>query len=193
MVKIEKNDNGKLLAYSPYNPDLPSAAKKLGGRWNATEKAWTFDVRDEARVRELYRSIYGTDGTQAAGDLVTLKVRCVEEWDEWRGGLFVCGRQVARATGRDSGAKLAEGVVILQGAVRSGGSVKNWRTIADDGTVFEIRDVPRPAAEQDTPSEVVVEVVEQDSSFDALREEREQLMQRVAEIDAMLTGENKNR
>ena len=186
-INIETK-NGKLTAYSPYNPDLPGPAKKLGGKWSPADKAWTFDPRDEARVRELYRSIYGTDGTVATGDLVTVKATVKEDWLEHTGGLFLYGRQVARATGRDSGARLADGVIVVQGkGFGSCGSMKNWKTIGSAGTVFELRDVPRAAVQNNgCPSEVEAVVVERGIDRAALKAEKDALMARIAEIDSLL-------
>ncbi len=52
---------------APYDPSLPGKAKALGGYFDGVTKAWTFDVRDEMRVRDLARDIYGTDGTVTVG------------------------------------------------------------------------------------------------------------------------------
>ena len=92
-ISIETKDK-TVVAISPFNPDLPGPAKKLGGKWSPSIKAWLFDSRDEARVRELYRSIYGTDGTVATGDLVTVRATIKEDWLEHTGGLFLYGRRL---------------------------------------------------------------------------------------------------
>jgi len=186
-VKIEVND--KIKAYSPYHPDLPAPAKRLGGRWDASARCWTYDVRDEERVRELYTKIYGTYGEAATGDLVNIRVIFHKEFYERRSGIYVAGRCLGRATGRDSGAKLAEGVILLEGRITSGGSVKNWGTEATEGTVVEVRDVPRAKAQEeiDNPSDYfAVEIIEDETNEEALLAEREKLMARIAEIDAIL-------
>ena len=67
--KITEN---KISVASPYHPDLPRAARRMGGSWNGS--TWQFDPRDEQRVRKLYIEIYGTDGEAATEDLVTLEV-----------------------------------------------------------------------------------------------------------------------
>lgn len=179
----------KLLVDSPYHPDFPSAAKKLGGKWNSASKAWSFDARDEARVRELCIATYGTDGSPATGALVTVRIKSLngEQWD--KGGIYFCGRCLCYATGRDSGARLGEGVVSLAGKYGSGGSVKNWVTRIESGAVFEVRDLPRAALEQVTDNWEVVEVPEQPSEpsqYEALVKEKSALLQRLAQIDVEL-------
>lgn len=66
--------------------------------------------------------------------------------DGWQGPVEVAGRTIARAWGRDSGAKLGDGVVKLQGRVGSGGSMKNWETVVDADVV--LHDCPRKVAEK---------------------------------------------
>lgn len=180
-LKIVENE---IHAFSDYHPHLPSRAKNLGGRWNGS--CWRFDVRDIDAVKNLYTSIYGTDGTAPTGDLVT--GRCTIENDDWtayQSGLFLFGRQVAYATGRDSGARLSAGVVILKGGFTSGGSAKNWRTVGSEGTIFEMRDLPRGAV-SDAVDCISCEVVEQTIGIEKLRAEKQALLDRIAEIDKLI-------
>jgi len=144
MVKIERK-NEVLLVASPYNPELPSRAKKLGGKWDPAKKAWAFDVREEAEVRKLYKDIYGTDGDDSV-KLVTLRVTYIQQDSTRDCSFWMAGREVAHASGRDSGARLGKGISLRAGAFRSGGSMKNPACIVEAGTVVLIRDVPEPAA-----------------------------------------------
>lgn len=193
MVKIEKTEK-QMIVSSPYHPDLPAKAKKLGGKWSATAKAWTFDIRDEDRVKDLYRNIYGTDGDTPTGDLVTLRVNFFEGASDLHGGIFIGGRCIGRATGRDSGASLANGIIIIEGRIYSGGSVKNWRTIAAEGTIVEIRDIPREKAleviasgQTDSFDTIKAEILEPTTiNREALEAEREKLLARITEIEAIL-------
>lgn len=182
----------QVRVHSPYNPAFPDEAKKLGGKWQADSKAWVFDARDESRVRELCREVYGTDGSDD-GDQVTLKITIHDEIGARHQALYFAGRQVARAWGRDSGARLGEGVVVLEGGFGSGGSVKNWRTKARAGTVFELRDVPRPAAEKEIENyaqdnNVDIKIIDETIDRDALLSERERLMTRIQEIDNLINA-----
>jgi hypothetical protein len=177
----------KITTQTPYNPDFPARAKKLGGKWQASTKSWMFDARDEGRVRELVSDIYGTDGDNT-GELVDVRVTIKEDWSEWRQGLFLYGKNVARAYGRDSGATIGDGVSIESGqGFTSSGSMKNWRTKALEGTVFILRDVPRKAFEQNgIPEELEVEIINQTIDRDALESEKAKLLARLAEIDELL-------
>ena len=186
-MKITRTEE-TICVNSEYNPNLPHEAKQIGGRWNPLEKCWSFDVRDEARVESLYRSIYGewdNDNTVTA-DAVTVLVK-TEDISKLHGGIFFAGRQVARATGRDSGAMLSTGVVVLEGRFTSCGSMKNWRTGADSNTVFEIKDVPIAMAkkEMDNPDWKSVEILG-DVNTAALIKEKKELLKRIAEIDELI-------
>jgi hypothetical protein len=127
---------------SPYNSRFVSLAKDLGGKFSSG--LWSFDIRDEGRVLDLCRDVYGDDGTIA--DTCTIRVN-LGRYAKTQGPIEVRGYPVARAFGRDSGAKLADGVVLLSGDFGSGGSVKNWHTASYSATVL-IRDFPRHAAEE---------------------------------------------
>lgn len=185
-----------LQVASPYNPDFPKAARALGGKWHADSKTWQFDTRDETRVRDLCMDIYGTDGRPvAAGDLVTLRITLEDGWylDQRTGPLFFAGREIGRAFGRDSGARQGDGIVFLKGSVTSGGSAKNWETRTTKGAIFEIRDLPRAAAEKaktEVEQGVILEIIEPDTTATdhraALEAERAALMARIAEIDTAL-------
>jgi len=160
-IDIEAHE-GYLVVTSPYHPQFPSGARRLGGRWDAATRTWRFDPRDEHRVRDLCSRIYGTDGSPAAAELVTLRVR-LDRGSVLRaacGSIFLAGRCVARAYGRDSGARLGPGVVVIDGSSpRSGGSMKNWVTIWAGPATFEVRDVPRQIAETCVAERDGVEIV----------------------------------
>ena len=193
MVKVEKvqmTDGEKIKLVSPYHPDLPGQAKAMGGKFNGEKKCWYFDARDEARVRQLAIELFGTDGENNA-ETVTLRITFPQGYREHTDGVYVAGRCVARAWGRKTGAKLGEGVVLLKGNIDSGGSMRNWYTYIHPGSVFEIRDVPKAAAEkavQASSEAMQVEIVDSQVDIEALKAERERLLARIAEIDAILAA-----
>lgn len=132
----------------PYHPAFPKRARNLGGVWR--DPAWFFDPRDEQRVRALCLEIFGDDGASPV-ELVTARVSFAESWaGEEHQGLYMFGRKIAQAFSRDSGAKIGKQVVVTAGeGFNSGGSRAHWRTTVIAGTVFEVRDVPRRAVEQE--------------------------------------------
>lgn len=67
-------DGDHLVVTSPYDPAFAHRAKtQLNGKWG--DGVWTFDARDESRVRDLLVDRFGTDGSDA--DQPTVDVRIV--------------------------------------------------------------------------------------------------------------------
>ncbi|MFJ5952572.1 hypothetical protein [Streptomyces noursei] len=191
-VRVEQLEGGRSIAvHTPYNTAFVSHARDLDGRWNKpVHGAWTFDIRDEERVRGMLRKIFGTDGrSETAGDVVTVRVRLADHM-VGRSRAEFAGREIAVRPGRDLPVRFATGVVLIEGRLpRGGGSVRYPEIEAGDDVVVEIRDLPRGALE--TESEDSYEIVPDERPVEpaTLREERARLLARVADIDALLEGQ----
>lgn len=146
-IQIEKQ--GSIIrTRTPYNAEFVEHAKRLGGDWDPGAKTWTFDARDEARVRDLLQDIFGTDGSDA--EVVDVQIKASEYHDDDR--IEFLGREVARRRSRDSKPVLADGVIVVEGKFKSrGGSRKNPRILDSevDGMILEVRDVPRSAVQSE--------------------------------------------
>lgn len=191
-VKIKNLSNGKIAFYSPFHPDLARAARDLGGKPARDQYGkfhyWEFDPRDLDRVRDLGRRFFGTDGTEDASDLVTVRVHVNNLEGTEAEGRFA-GRLIAERPARDASVRLAPGVVLVAGRFpSSGGSMKYPDLNADDDTVIEIRDLPRAALA--IAREGSYEIVEETIDVTALAVERERLTARLTEIDALLARAN---
>jgi hypothetical protein len=177
---------------SPFNRDFVTQAKNLGGRWAPGSKEWKFDLRDIARVQELCRHVYGTDGTASClSDMVTLRVTVGSQDSYFQGeeqSMSLGGRVLAERRDRDWRVCLGEGVTIESGAFPgSGGSRKNPRIAAGDVVVLLVRDVPRNRADKWAADMAGIEVVESvDERKIALLAEAERLRERLAEIEREL-------
>lgn len=180
--------DGKAAVYTPYNADFVSRIKLMGGRWNPAEKCWTvaeFKVDD---VRAAMRSIYGRDD-QPVTETVDVILTFAEEYYELRAPVTILGRTIATAWGRDSGSRMGDDVMFLDGAPKSGGSVKNWHTVIPAGSVVKLPNLPKTAtAECDLPDGVSMEIIGQGIDREALQAEKEKLLARLAEINAILAG-----
>jgi hypothetical protein len=179
-------DETTVTLHAPYEPTMPSKARAIGGRWDANAKTWVFDLRDEERVRELAREVYGTDGT--ASRTVTVRLSDPEGYAPYSGELYLFGRMIARRRGRDEPVRLGDGVIIVSGGFAdSGGSVKNPRLEAQEGTVLEVRDVPADHADiaraRDHGDLTIVDTA---VDRDALVAEQQQLRARLSEIEKLL-------
>lgn len=184
-ISVQTRDS-RLHVTSPYHPAFPAAARRLGGRFDGATKAWTFDPRDEDRVRELLTDTYGTDGT-AQGETVTVRADLGQRYGRYREATYYLGgRQIAHRPGRDERVRLGDGVVVVTGGFpSSGGSRAHPDLNPQEGTVLEVRDLPKAAADDELERDGVT-LVEVRVDREALEAERERLRARLAEIDQLL-------
>lgn len=196
MTTIIKTTETTITVQGDYNQEFIDQARRLGGKWDAPK--WVFDIREETAVRAASLECYGTDGNIV--DLVDVQVTIPEDVSHnYSNGkqrpLELFGRTIARAFGRDSGAKTGDGIVVKAGGFRSGGSMKNWRTINEDNTVIIMRDVSRALVakhDEHYPENECfdVEILERTTPVSQLQDEKEKLLTRLAEIDATLNESN---
>jgi len=128
--ETKKADKIVTLQSHVYNEWLVSACRKLGGKWDAEASTWVFSPLVEQEVDELDR-LYNDD-------MVTVDIEATEEISGSRSSVMFMGYTIARAFGRDSGAKLGDQVMMLDGSITSGGSTKNWASIVTKGSRFRL-------------------------------------------------------
>lgn len=183
----------QLIVSSPYNADLPEQARNAGGKWVRALSAWVFDIAAEPQVATVYRNVYGQ--WDDVIEEVSIACTCTNGASKICDSLKLAGRSIAYASGRDSGARTSDGVIVVSGGFTSGGSVKNWRTVARENTTFRVLHVPRPIAERlvSDPEwcdkiEIEQPIATEPINRELLISEREKLTARIAEIDALLNN-----
>lgn len=182
-MKIEIRDT-KAYVYTPYNPQFVREIKAIGGaKWNGVERCWMIPKASVDTARKVMMEVYGETDLPDEGEKVTVRVAFDEDVEVERGPVVIYGRVIASAYGRDSGAKVGEGVTFIKGMPRSGGSRNYWETIIPEGCVVEIRNIPVAAITDDYKYEVVKEKA---IDKEALEAEKEKLLKRLAEIEALL-------
>jgi hypothetical protein len=176
--------------YYPFNPGANEQIKQgLNGRLSnvvvgGLGKGWEIDIRDVERAQAIFRDCFGNDGSPGDyDDLVTVRVDLsVHQVQDYA---WFAGRPIARRAGRDEPVKLSSNVVLVEGKLSSsGGSMKYPTLNIASGTIVEIRDLPRKALEAEHPDNY--EIVGEEDPKVALAAEKERLLARVAEIDALL-------
>ena len=179
----------KAEIYTPYNKDFVARIKVMGGRWDGTKKCWAVNSEIIDDVRKVMREIYGRDDT-SNGETVSVELTFGETVYGHKESITIFGKTLASAFGRDSGARIGDDVLFLSGAPRSGGSVKNWDTIIDAGSVVKLINVPKVIVNADAlPDGVEMEIINVAPDRAALLAEKKHLLARLAEIEKIL--ENK--
>ncbi|MBP1637257.1 MAG: hypothetical protein H6Q18_46 [Bacteroidetes bacterium] len=132
----------KVKVVSPYNEGFVNKCRNLRGTFKGG--AWWFDDSIIDYVREAMVKYFGTTG-ETPFETCSLVISDFSDSGDC-GPVTLFGRTIARAWGRDSGAKLGDDIIFVSGNYSSGGSVKNWRTYVSDAT-FEIQNFPIPSLE----------------------------------------------
>lgn len=191
-IKVEIK-NGKAYITSPYNVDFIRRIKLSGGKWSTVSNRWYVPEPALPAVRAMMMEVYGETDEGPASEYATLVIKYLERVSRTCEPVMLAGRVIASAWSRDGGAKVGDNVAFIAGGPTSGGSAKNWTTEVKEGSVVEIYYMPLNKAEElvkSHPSYIEVSikgapVVDKD----ALKAEREQLVKRIAEIDALLADE----
>jgi hypothetical protein len=152
-IRVTVSGN-KVTLDTPYNPALPAKARAIGGRWDSVNRVWTFDARDEERVRALAREVYGTDGSATKTVTVRHKITTGQYVDS---EMWMFGRLIVSRKYRDGAVQYGDGVVVVEGQFASrGGSMKNPAVgRPESDVVLEIRDVPASLVVEDDNTWIV--------------------------------------
>lgn len=185
MMKIEIN-NGKAKVYTPYNADFVKKIKKIGSaRWDSAERCWAIPENAVNSCREIMQSVYGETDISSINK-VDIRITFIEEYSEYCKAVTMFGKTIARAYGRDSGATVGDDAAFVKGEPNSGGSCKNWKTIIPEGCVVDVHGVPENMLSDYDSKYVRVEIKESVVNKTELIEERDRLMKRIEEINALL-------
>ena len=114
-----QSDRDELATHrrQPLLPRVPRSRQESDGRWDSDRRVWTFPPRYRANVIEILDELFGY--RESATDTVVVRLTVGDtavhaECDSVR----AAGRVVARASGRDSAAKLGAGVAPDEGERR---------------------------------------------------------------------------
>jgi len=182
-IQITEHDT-KIRLRAPFSPDANDDYKRLGGKWDSDRRAWTFDVRDTDALRKILTEHFGCDD-RGAGQTVTVRVNLTEGYHGNDNEVRLFGRLLAHRRNRDADVVLGSGVILNEGYFSgSGGSMKYPDIGKVDGIILEVRDVPATHTDLQGAG---IEIISEDApNMDALAAEREALLARLAEIDALL-------
>ena len=175
---------------TPYNKDFVSQIKSIGGaRWDSSRREWKIPAACVDQARSIMRRVFGECDLPDESRRVTVKLTFSETvYSDVRSSICIFGKQVARAFGRDSGATVGEDVAFVEGKPTSGGSMKNWLTCINTGSVVVLRNVPESILGEELPDGVAYEIMPAEAApnRETLLAEKDRLLARIAEIDKLL-------
>lgn len=112
-----------------YNANLVERCRELGGKFD--NGIWVFSALVEDKIEALdyyYNS-----------DEVSIEITAKGDVRGYQAPIYFCGYLLAKASGRDSGAKLGSDFAQISGTIESSGSMKNWTTVVRKGSVFRTK------------------------------------------------------
>lgn len=184
-ITLEIAGNSVYLV-APFNAAANADYKQLGGRWDGSRRAWSFDIRDQDKVREILQRRFGY--TDQVTDTVDVRVRLSGHYGGRDDKPTYFGRVLARRRQRDAPVILGTDVVLAAGSFTGRGGSEKYPAVGDvDGVVLEVRNVPAGHADLSRDD---VEVIPADGVIDrdALRAEMVALEARLAEIRTLLAS-----
>ena len=187
MMKI-KVKNKIANVYTPYNPEFVKKIKGIGGaKWNGSEKCWAVPEIAIEAVRKIMVDVYGYSDVKE-NETLSLKLIFNEEVSSFCSDVVLFGKIISHASGRDSGARVGDDVAFISGGARSGGSVKNWYSRVENGSVVVLSNVNKNIYENfQLEFDVAVEILENNNNNkQELLEEKERLKKRIKEINKLL-------
>lgn len=176
--------------YVPYNKEFISEIKNIGSaKWNPNEKCWTVPEEYIDNVREMMVHIYGYSDI-SKNETVKVTVKFLEGVAETKDSVKIFGKDVSKATSRDSGARVGENVVLVSGKIESGGSRVYWESQVEEGTIFSLSKVNKNVFDKEKnnpPYKIeILDVEDEVERKSELIAEKEKLLSRISEIDKIL-------
>lgn len=193
MVKVVVNDDRTEL-YTPYSKDFVAEIKSIGGaKWNPNKSCWTIPTEALDTAKKIMLRVFGEDGETKQPTLTIRLTLEEDQYSEKSSAYTLLGKTIAKATsGRDSRVWLGEDVIFEEGKPTSTGSRNSWWTKVPSGSIIKLNNVSLTLWEEfknDKHEGIKAEVVEDKIDREALKNEKEKLLKRLAEIKLLL-GEN---
>lgn len=182
-----KMENGKMKVQSDYNRKFIAKARELQGKWEPP--FWVFPEENEELVRDALMEAYGEDGR--VHEMVVVDIH-LDEYRSKGDDLMIGSVVLAKRFSRDSRVVLHKNAVVIAGGFCSSGGSRNSPSVTyEEGTILRVKDVPVSLYEQiqDMPGVVKVDLdANHKEKKAALEREKETLLNRLAEIEKLLTS-----
>lgn len=147
-ITLDEKDGKLIIQIPPGAEKAREELKALGAKWNPAATSWELSTAARSKVADvLWRHFGGYNTCMRDGYAVTVKA--IEDVSAGRRSISFFGREIIMGHGRDSGARPGGDVVILEGKVSTGGSVRYWETRASKGTVVRVENLDLEAIKND--------------------------------------------
>lgn len=123
-------DDNPSITHPRFNAWLVDEAKDLSGKWFSERKRWIFPKMAAPEVAKLNQR-FNTNP-------IIIEIVAKRRLEVTTDPVTCLGYTIARAFGRDGGAKLGDQVMLLKGGQTSGGSRANWKTIVYEGSRYRL-------------------------------------------------------
>ena len=131
----EQKNCGITTLHAPfYNILLVERCRELGGRWDSSSYSWVFSTIVEDEVEQL-DEIWNSEP-------ITVNLKFESDAFGYQDAVYFKGFMLAKATAKTSGAVLGSDVSLINGDIGSGGSIKNWVSYIDSGSILRLQ-VPK--------------------------------------------------
>ena len=131
-ASLEDTKNAGITTFSHfvYNSSLAEKCRELGGKWDCNNRVWVFSsvVSDEVEKLELE---YNTN-------LHWYEIEFLSDTKELCDPLRLAGYTICSASGRDTGAKLGNKIILVSGEISSSGSSKNWYSKISGNSIIRL-------------------------------------------------------
>lgn len=185
-----KAENSTIKVYSDYNRDFVAEAKNLNGKWIGEEKCWSFPVEIKDVLADKLLAIYGENGMTATENVtIEIDLDAAQKNDDVVDGKTLMYGKIALASrwAKNSNVKMQNGAMTTKGGYgQTGGSWSTPLVNADRGTCIMVT-VPKSIYESLDKTGISIKA-EPGVDKDALAKEKEDLLQRLAEIDKLLNA-----
>lgn len=195
--------DGELFVQCPYDHEWVAVAKRIGGRWAPSQKAWHFDLGVIDQVRETLEEVFVTIGDfpeiappPAAEGEITIRLVLSNDGIGAQREVKVAGRLIARRPGRDRPVVLGPGVRVVDGEFASRAGSSPSPLIIDDGSFGRQAGSPVTVDVLRVPIEQLERYQQyggqllnpQQHDLEQLQARREKLRTELAELDQQIAA-----
>lgn len=143
----------KAYIRSPYVSAFVERIKQIGGaRWNPKKHVWVVDVEFLPLVRQLMIEIFGESDVPAEGKRYDIRLTFQTDIvSRPLDGVYFFAKCLAFAYNYGSGARIGDDVRYLSGDCILRGTVDNWVSVVQAGSVVMVYDVPEALIRNTVP------------------------------------------